>query len=170
MTRRPTERLTSKHPSLPLSLPLRRSDRITRGMIMFLPPGRGRGRGHSPSLSLPLCVGAIKIIWPTDIRGATRVSKKEIKNLGKEWLCGRSFGARSSTVLSGGSGAQFNKKKICLKFWLKKQLEFWLEIPYTKKKLKIGKFRHVPESKLNLKPFFKPNLKPKFCLPGSARE
>ena len=44
---------------------------------------------------------------------------------------------------------------------LEKPLEFWLEIPYTKKKFKNGKFRHVAESEWNLKPFFKPKLKPK---------
>ena len=40
------------------------------------------------------------------------------------------------------------------KFWLEEPLEFWLETPHTKTKLK----RHVTESKWNLKPFFKPKL------------
>ena len=35
-----------------------------------------------------------------------------------------------------------------------KPLEFPLEIPYTKKKVKNGEFRHVTESKWNLKWFF----------------
>ena len=55
-------------------------------------------------------------------------------------------------------------KNFSLIFWLEKPLEFWLDIPYTKKKLKIGKFRHVPESKWNLNPFFKPKLEVMFFL------
>ena len=35
-----------------------------------------------------------------------------------------------------------------------KPLEFPLEIPYCKKKVKNGEFRHVTESKWNLKWFF----------------
>ena len=53
------------------------------------------------------------------------------------------------------------QKFFWLEFRLEKPLEFWLEIPYTKKKFKNGKFRHVAESEWNLKPFFKPKLKPK---------
>ena len=53
-------------------------------------------------------------------------------------------------------------------FWLEFQLdkhpEFWLEIAYTKKNFKNGLFRHVTNSKLNLKPFFKPIFKPKCFL------
>ena len=49
-----------------------------------------------------------------------------------------------------------------------------LEIPCTNKKFKKGKFRHVTESKWNLKPFFKPKLKPKKvilnCHPGRRAE
>ena len=56
------------------------------------------------------------------------------------------------------------QSKKGFEFWLEKQLEFWLEIPNTKKMFKNGWFRHVPESKWNLKPFFEPKLKPKICL------
>ena len=51
-----------------------------------------------------------------------------------------------------------------LEFWLEKPLEFWLEIPYTMKLFKNGQFRHVSESKWNLKLFFKPKFKPKISL------
>ena len=57
VTRSPADKLTSKHPSS-FSVgrsPVRPSDRITRGMIMFLPPG-------CDAALLPLRVGAIKII------------------------------------------------------------------------------------------------------------
>ena len=37
-----------------------------------------------------------------------------------------------------------------LEFWLEKSLEFCLEIPHTKKKLKNGQFGLVSESKWNL--------------------
>ena len=52
-------------------------------------------------------------------------------------------------------------EKIWFEFRLEKPLEFWLEIPYTKKTFKDGQFRHVSESKQNLGPFFEPKLKSK---------
>ena len=40
-----------------------------------------------------------------------------------------------SATYQGGNSIEKN--------WLEKPLEFWLDIPYTKKKFKNGMFRHV---------------------------
>ena len=58
-------------------------------------------------------------------------------------------GGRDDVDLGGDSIEKFQ-----LETWLEKSPELWLETPYTKKKSKKLYFRHVLESKWNLKPFF----------------
>ena len=53
--------------------------------------------------------------------------------------------------------------KFWLEFRLEKSLEICLEIPHTKKMLKMGSL-DVSESKWNQNQFFKPKLKPKVFL------
>ena len=61
-----------------------------------------------------------------------------------------------------------------LSFALKTHLSFGLRFPHTKNLFKNGQSRHVPESKRNLDPIFKPKLKPKtfilIWVPGGTED
>ena len=97
-------------------------------------------------------------------RRAMTVIRISSKGQLKTWKCPTSsfLTHLSFFVFSAQTpGRQFNTRRTFqLEFQLEKSLEFWLD--YTGKKFKNWLFRHVSESKWNLKSIFQLQLKQKY--------